>query len=330
MARNRVAPPCLPFPRSSVSPRRAASHQFRPPPSLHERRLRHGASEPTRDTATGVNGTPVTVPAAYTIDTDLTGRIAIVTGASRSVGIGAATCRALAALGADIFFTHWRPFDRATLDWQDDAGPERLLAELTGVGVRAAMDEIDFADPTAADQVLASCREQLGAPTILVNNATHSVRVDWDAVEASVLDTTYAVNLRTFALLCVGFARGWVGGDAGRIISLTSGQDRGAMPTELPYAATKAAMVAFSRTFAVDVAPKGIRVNVVNPGPTDTGWMSPELKTRLIAETPLGEGARVGQPEDAARLIAFLATDAAQWITGQVINSEGGFGLWAG
>ena len=269
----------------------------------------------------------MTVPTPYTLDTNLSGRIAIVTGASRSIGIGAATCRALAALGADIFFTHWRPFDRATLDWQDEAGPERLLSELTGMGVRAAMAEIDFTDPTAADQVLASCREQLGAPAILVNNATHSVNVAWDAVDAAVLDMTYAVNLRTFALLSVGFASGWDGGDRARIISLTSGQDRGAMPTELPYAATKAGVVAFSRTLAVEVAPKGIRVNVVNPGPTDTGWMSPELKADLIRNTPLGEGKRVGQPEDAARLIAFLATDAARWITGQVLNSEGGFGV---
>lgn len=263
----------------------------------------------------------------YTLDIDLTGRIAIVTGASRSIGIGAATCRALAALGADVFFTHWRPFDRATLDWQDDSGPDTLLAELTGMGVRAAAAEIDFSQPDAADRVLAACRERLGAPTILVNNATHSVNVAWDQLDATALDAHYAVNLRTFALLSVGFARGWTGGDRGRIISLTSGQDRGAMSTELPYAATKAAVVAFSRTLAIEVAPKGIRVNVVNPGPTDTGWMSPELKADLIMRTPLGAGDRVGQPEDAARLIAFLATDAAQWITGQVIASEGGFGV---
>lgn len=263
----------------------------------------------------------------HTLDIDLTGRIAIVTGASRSVGIGTAICRALASLGADIFFTHWRPFDRETLDWQDDDGPDRLLAELTGMGVRAAAAEIDFSHPDAADQVLASCREQLGAPTILVNNATRSVRIDWDAVDAEELDAHYAVNLRTFALLSIGFAKGWTGGNQGRIISLTSGQDRGAMPGELPYVATKAAVVAFSRTLSVEVAPKGIRVNVVNPGPTDTGWMSPDLRADLITRTPLGEGERVGQPADAARLIAFLATDAAQWITGQVIASEGGFGV---
>ena len=265
-----------------------------------------------------------------TLDLDLSGRTAIVTGASRSVGIGAATCRALAALGADVFFTHWRPFDRATLDWRDESGPDRLLADLTGMGVRAAMAEIDFSQPEAAEAVLDAGERELGPATILVNNATHSVNVAWDALDAVALDAHYAVNLRTFALLSTGFAWRWRGGDRGRIISLTSGQDRGAMPTELAYAATKAAVVAFSRTLAVEVAPKGIRVNVVNPGPTDTGWMSPELKADLIARTPLSEGQRVGQPEDAARLIAFLATDAAQWITGEVINSEGGFGLWRG
>lgn len=262
-----------------------------------------------------------------TLDIDLSGRIAIVTGASRSIGIGAATCRALAALGADVFFTHWRPFDRETLGWRDDSGPDRLLEELIGMGVRAAAAEIDFSQPGAAEEVLDACERELGPPTILINNATHSVNVAWDELNAAALDAHYAVNLRTFALLSTGFARRWRGGDQGRIISLTSGQDRGGMPAELPYAATKAAVVAFSQTLAVEIAHKGIRVNVVNPGPTDTGWMSPELLADLIARTPLSEGRRVGQPEDAARLIAFLATDAAQWITGQVIASEGGFGV---
>lgn len=274
------------------------------------------------------SSTPSTEP--WRLDLDLTGRVAIVTGASRSVGIGAATCRALAALGADIFFTHWRPFDRATLDWQEEDGPDRLLTDLRAMGVRAAAAEIDFTQPDAAVRVLDAVGAALGPATILVNNATHSVHGAWEALDATTLDTFYAVNLRTYALLCVEFARRWPGGDRGRIINLTSGQERGAMPGELPYVATKAAVVAFARTFAVEVAPKGIRVNTVNPGPTDTGWMTPGLKDRLIAATPLGDGRRVGQPADAARLIAFLATDAASWITGQVINSEGGFGLWAG
>jgi 3-oxoacyl-[acyl-carrier protein] reductase len=262
----------------------------------------------------------------HTLDLDLSGRVAIVTGASRSVGIGAAICRALAALGADIFFTHWHPYDRDVLDWQATDGPDQLLAALRGMGVRAAAAEIDFSKPGAADEVLDTCERELGLATILVNNATHSVHIPWEQVDAAALDDAYAVNLRTFALLSLGFAKRWPGGDRGRIISLTSGQDRGAMPNELPYVATKAAVVAFSRTLAVEVAPKGIRVNVVNPGPTDTGWMTPELHADLVARTPLGDG-RVGQPEDAARLIAFLATDAAMWITGQSIASEGGFGV---
>jgi 3-oxoacyl-[acyl-carrier protein] reductase len=262
----------------------------------------------------------------HTLDLDLSGRVAIVTGASRSVGIGAATCRALAALGADIFFTHWHPYDQATLDWRETDGPDRLLADLRAMGVRAAAAEIDFSRPEAAEQVLDTCEREVGPPTILINNATHSVHIPWEQVDAAAMDDAYAVNLRTFSLLSLGFARRWPGGDRGRIISLTSGQDRGAMTNELPYVATKAAVVAFSRTLAVEVAPKGIRVNCVNPGPTDTGWMTPELHERLVAMTPLGAG-RVGQPQDAARLIAFLASDAAMWITGQTLNSEGGFGV---
>ncbi len=94
------------------------------------------------------------------------------------------------------------------------------------------------------------------------------------------------------------------------------------MPGELAYAATKGAVAAFTRSLAVEVGHKGITVNAVNPGPTDTGWMSEGLKRELMPRFPLG---RMGLPEDAARLVAWLATDEAEWITGQVIDSAGGF-----
>ena len=94
------------------------------------------------------------------------------------------------------------------------------------------------------------------------------------------------------------------------------------MPGELAYAATKGAIVAFTRTLAVEVGPRGITVNAVNPGPTDTGWMDEPLKRALLPRFPLG---RLGQPEDAARLIAWLAGPDAGWVTGQLIASEGGF-----
>jgi 3-oxoacyl-[acyl-carrier protein] reductase len=94
------------------------------------------------------------------------------------------------------------------------------------------------------------------------------------------------------------------------------------MPSELAYAATKGAVEAFTLSLAAGVAAKGITVNAVNPGPTDTGWMTTELAARLTRAFPAG---RLGQPEDAARLVAFLAGDDAEWITGQIIHSEGGF-----
>jgi len=94
------------------------------------------------------------------------------------------------------------------------------------------------------------------------------------------------------------------------------------MPGKLAYVATKGALDAFTVTLAAEVASRGITVNAVDPGPTDTGWMSEEVKQTLLPRFPMG---RVGQPEDAARLIAFLASKDAGWITGQIIRSTGGF-----
>jgi 3-oxoacyl-[acyl-carrier protein] reductase len=94
------------------------------------------------------------------------------------------------------------------------------------------------------------------------------------------------------------------------------------MRGELAYAMTKGAIEAFTRTLAAEIGHRGITVNAVNPGPTDTGWMTAELERELLPKFPAG---RLGQPEDAARLVAFLASDEAAWITGQTIHSEGGF-----
>jgi 3-oxoacyl-[acyl-carrier protein] reductase len=94
------------------------------------------------------------------------------------------------------------------------------------------------------------------------------------------------------------------------------------MPGELAYAATKASIDAFTLTFAAEVAQFGITVNAVDPGPTDTGWMSADLRTALALRSP---SKRVGHPDDAARLVEFLISDDASWITGQIIRSDGGF-----
>ena len=252
----------------------------------------------------------------------LRGRVAIVTGASRRVGIGSAICRALAGRGADIFFTRWSAYDRGSGIGDDADWPAALREELRSLEVRAEHAEADLSLPETPAWVLEEATGKLGMPSILVNNAAHSARDGYEELDAATLDAHYAVNLRAMALLSVEFARGYPGGPGGRIVSMTSGQENGPMPGELAYAATKGAVAAFTRSLAVEVGHKGITVNAVNPGPTDTGWMSEGLKSELMPRFPLG---RMGLPEDAARLVAWLATDEAEWITGQVIDSAGGF-----
>jgi 3-oxoacyl-[acyl-carrier protein] reductase len=253
---------------------------------------------------------------------DLRGRVAIVTGASRRKGIGAAICRELASHGANIFFTHWRAFDRAQ-QYEDEEGPTTLRDELRGMEVRCESLEIDLSNADAPTHILDEVEAKLGQPSILVNNAAHSTRDGYQALDAEMLDAHYAVNMRGTMLLSVGFARRFTNKTGGRIINLTSGQSLGPMPGELAYIATKGAIEAFTVTLSAEIASRGITVNAVDPGPTDTGWMTEEIKRELLSRSPLG---RLGGPQDTARLIAFLASDAAEWITGQVIHSRGGFG----
>jgi 3-oxoacyl-[acyl-carrier protein] reductase len=251
----------------------------------------------------------------------LRGRLAIVTGASRDRGIAAAVCRELAARGANVLFTHWRAYDR-TMEWgAEEHFPRRLQAELAEHGVKAAGLEIDLSDPAAPERILEAAA-QLGSPVILVNVAAYSTSDNYTNLTAASLDAHYAVNLRAMALLSVMFCQRHRGGPGGRIINFSSGQALGPMPEELAYIATKGAIEAFTRSLAAGVAHLGITVNAINPGPTDTGWMSPELQAALLPKFPSG---RLGQPEDAARLVALLASDDAAWVTGQVIHSEGGF-----
>jgi 3-oxoacyl-[acyl-carrier protein] reductase len=247
---------------------------------------------------------------------------AIVTGASRRIGIGAAICRALAASGHDVFFTHLQSYDREIYAHEDPDGPAALVRELESLGARAAEMHANLMDPATVDGIIARCREVLGAPSVLVNNAAYSTTQNWDELTAERFDRHYQVNARGSAMLSIAFARQFDRGHGGRIISLTSGQSQGPMPGELAYAASKGAVEAFVKSFAIAVGHLGITVNAVNPGPNDTGWMSDELKAYLRPKFALG---RIGVPEDVARVVAFLASPEADWITGQVINVEGGF-----
>jgi 3-oxoacyl-[acyl-carrier protein] reductase len=232
---------------------------------------------------------------------------ALVTGAGREREIGTAICRALAAAGHAVAFT------------VPPGGDGSALAGELG----AAAIEADLADPGAAVAVLDAAAERLGTlPAILVNNAAHSVNGGFAEMDAATLDAHYAVNVRTPVLLSCELARRHQPGAPGRIICLTSGQSLGPMPDELPYATTKAALEMFARQLAPEVMPLGITVNAVNPGVTDTGWVTDEIRADVLPRMPAG---RIGEAEDAARLVAWLCSADAGWVTGQVIGSEGGF-----
>jgi 3-oxoacyl-[acyl-carrier protein] reductase len=123
------------------------------------------------------------------------------------------------------------------------------------------------------------------------------------------------------ALLSVEFARRHPAGSPGRIINLSSGQGVGPMPGELAYVASKGAIEAFTCTLAAEVAALGITVNAIDPGITDTGWITPDIEKTFLPGMAMG---RFGLPEDAARLVVFLASQAGAWITGQTIHSRGG------
>ncbi|MFJ5758767.1 SDR family oxidoreductase [Neobacillus sp. NPDC093182] len=245
----------------------------------------------------------------------LNGSVALITGVSHENGIGAAICKKLASEGVDIFFTHWG----ANTDWV-----KQFANSIREYGVRCGNLVIDLAVADAPFTVLETVTSEMGMPAILVNNAAHSSRDGYMNLDVKTLDDHYAVNMRATFLLSVEFARRFRQSPmpAGRIINLTSGQALGPMPGELAYAATKGAISAFTLSLSAELAPLGITVNAVNPGPTDTGWMNEEIRQSILPKFPLG---RIGMPEDAARLVGFLASEEAEWITGQIFNSEGGF-----
>lgn len=252
-------------------------------------------------------------------------KIALVTGASREIGIGAAIARELARDKTDVFITYFRPYDHESGLAGEPEEPQMLLKDLQNMGCNAAGLEIDLSRSSAPQQLFDHVEATFGSVSILVNNAACSMRDGIENLNAEMLDKHYAVNIRAMALLCAEFVRRYkkdlAGSKGGRIINLSSGQSVGPMPGELAYVATKGAVEAFTLSLSAEVGSLGITVNAVDPGITDTGWIPPELKAKWSAEAPMG---RVGTPEDAARLIRFLASEDAGWITGQVIHSRGG------
>jgi 3-oxoacyl-[acyl-carrier protein] reductase len=256
-------------------------------------------------------------------DTPAHTRVAIVTGVSRRAGIGFAIARQLLAGGYSVLVHSWSAHDAAQPWGAEPGGMPAVLDALGGLGPRLAHVEADLADPLAPEHVVAEAVRTFGAIDVLVANHAHASDQSLRHVTAQELDRAWAVNARAVVLLVQAFARHRDRPrPAGRIVLFTSGQHLGPMASELPYAISKGAVHQMTRSLSDALADDGITVNAINPGPVDTGWPSPELREQLRSSFPSG---RWGQPGDIAAVVSWLASAESAWITGQVLDAEGGF-----
>jgi 3-oxoacyl-[acyl-carrier protein] reductase len=253
----------------------------------------------------------------------LKNRVVIVTGASRRNAIGAAIARRLVADGAAVLVHSWAAHD-AEQDWgADPGGPQALIDELRQAGGRVEHVSADLADRHAPTDLVTAGQKVFGHVDALVANHARSSSQSLETLTADELDLSYAVNTRATLLLARAFAAQHDDTrPGGRLLLFTSGQYHGAMPGELPYIASKAALHELTRSLATHLMPRGITVNCINPGPNDTGYADDETRAAVNLHNP---GGRWSTPTDTARLVAWLLSDEADWITGQTIASDGGW-----
>ncbi|WP_285116024.1 SDR family oxidoreductase [Leifsonia sp. fls2-241-R2A-40a] len=248
--------------------------------------------------------------------------VVFVTGASRPESIGAAIARRQAALGWDVAFAFWDDYD-ASMPWgAHERAHDAFADELRELGARALPVAVDLSHPESPGFAVERVRAALGPVQALV--ASHAHSVDSGLLDTSVeaFDAHFAVNTRGTWLLIKAFAEQFPAdlSGSGRIVALTSDHTA----HNLPYGASKGALDRIVMAAAVELAHLGVTANLINPGPIDTGWMTPDLAGALAAETALG---RLGTPQDTADLVAFLLSPSGGWINGQLLHSNGGFHL---
>lgn len=245
----------------------------------------------------------------------------LLTGVGRRRSIGAGLALGLAEDGWDLAISCWAPYDeRAGLE-RRDSDPDDIAAECRALGRRVDLLSGDLALPEEPARLVQAA------------SASHDLKglvmAHCESVNSSILDTSmeswerhFAVNARATWLLIKAFAElipDQPSTDVtGRIIGLTSDHTA----HNLPYGASKGALDRVVIASAIELGSRGVRANVINPGPIDTGWMTPEIRQAGAGQTPAG---RLGTPRDTADLVRFLMSDAGGWITGQLLYSNGGF-----
>ncbi|UZF94525.1 3-oxoacyl-ACP reductase family protein [Bosea sp. NBC_00550] len=240
----------------------------------------------------------------------LAGKRALVTGGSR--GIGAAIAKRLAAEGADVALTYERSADKAA----------EIVKAIEALGRKGVAGAADSADPEAVKRSVNEAAKALGGLDILVNNAgiyRGGPVADWSLAD---IDATLAVNVRAVVLASQAAAAHL--GEGGRIISIGSClADRVVEPDITLYAMSKAALIGFTKGLARDLGPRGITVNIVHPGSTDTD-MNPADGPGAEAQRSRMAIPRYGRPEDIAGAVAYLASDEGRFITGAGFAIDGG------
>ncbi len=249
------------------------------------------------------------------------GKVALITGVSRRNGIGFGIAQRLAARGVDLCLHSFAPYDRQFPSIDDPCDPENLIKELTALGVKIKHIEADFLNARAPAVVMQTAVEKFGHVDFLILNHTHDTQKTLAELTAAEIDRHLSINVRAALLLIQEYGQQHDGRPGGRIILLTSGQHLGPIP-HMAYVASKGALHQLTASLSAHFIEKGITVNTVNPGPTKTYNPDAELDKAVLERMPQG---RWGEPDDAARLICWLASDEGSWITGEVINSEGGF-----
>lgn len=243
---------------------------------------------------------------------DLKGKAALVTGGGR--GIGAAIARRLAADGAAVAITYVSAPDRA----------KAVVAEIEALGGKALAIHAPAQDAAAVVSAVDEAAKAFGRLDILVNNAGIGAFAPIDALTLEAFDDVFAVNVRAVFVGTQAALKHM--GEGGRIITIGSiNADRIPFPGGAAYAATKAAVQAFTRGIARDLGPRGITANVVQPGPVDTE-LNPADGPFADILKPLMAIPKYAEGEDVAGLVSYLASPESRFVTGAALNVDGGFG----